>query len=78
MAHQSWGFAAVHSQVMQASFGRPISALFGRQFALSVAAPADACAALSNSADVAGTVVLVLRGTCTFAVKVLICCSAIA
>ena len=55
---------------MQATFGRPVSALFGRQYALSNAAPADACAALTNPADVAGTVVLVLRGTCTFAVKV--------
>lgn len=58
------------AQVMQASFGRPMSALFGRQYALSVTAPADGCSALSNAAAVAGTVVLVLRGTCTFAVKV--------
>jgi hypothetical protein len=58
---------------MQASFGRPISALFGRQYALSVAAPGDGCSALTNAAAVAGTVVLVLRGTCTFAVKVNTC-----
>ena len=56
---------------MQASFGNSIRSLFGQQLALSVAHPADGCAALDNQADVAGTVVLVLRGTCFFAVKVL-------
>ncbi len=59
-----------HVQVMQASFGASIRSLFGQQIALSVAHPADGCAALDNQADVAGTVVLVLRGTCFFAVKV--------
>ena len=59
------------AQVMQASFGNSIRSLFGQQLALSVAHPADGCAALDNEADVAGTVVLVLRGTCFFAVKVL-------
>ena len=56
---------------MQDSFGNSIRSLFGQQLALSVAHPADGCAALDNQADVAGTVVLVLRGTCFFAVKVL-------
>lgn len=57
-------------QVMQASFGNSIQTLYGQQIALSVAHPADGCAAFDNQADVAGTVVLVLRGTCFFAVKV--------
>ncbi|BDA49389.1 probable c5a peptidase at N-terminal half [Coccomyxa sp. Obi] len=58
-------------RVMQASFGNSIQSLYGQQFALSVAHPADGCAALDNQADVAGTVVLVLRGTCFFTVKAL-------
>ena len=32
-----------HAQVMQASFGRPLSSLYGQQLPLSVAQPADAC-----------------------------------
>ena len=59
-----------HAQVMQASFGRPLSSLYGQQLPLSVAQPADACQALANPGEAAGTVVLVLRGTCFFAVKV--------
>ena len=55
---------------MQASFGNSIQTLYGQQLALSVAHPADGCTALDNQADVAGTVVLVLRGTCFFAIKV--------
>lgn len=57
-------------QVMQASFGMSISSLYKQQLALSVAEPADGCTVLANPADVAGTVVLVLRGACFFAVKV--------
>jgi hypothetical protein len=55
---------------MQASFGNSITGLFGQQYALSVARPPDGCVEFSNQADVAGTVVLVLRGTCFFTVKV--------
>ncbi len=58
------------TQVMQASFGGPVSSLFGRQLPLSVASPPDGCEALSNGAAVAGTVVLVQRGTCFFSQKV--------
>ena len=58
------------AQVMQASFGGPVSSLFGRQLPLSVASPPDGCEALSNGAAVAGTVVLVQRGTCLFSQKV--------
>ena len=57
-------------QVMQASFGSSIKTLFGQQYTLSVASPADGCMAFNNSGNVAGTVVLVLRGSCYFAVKV--------
>ena len=58
------------SQVMQASFGSSIKTLFGQQFTLSVASPADGCKAFNNTGNVARTVVLVLRGSCYFAVKV--------
>ena len=57
-------------QVMQASFGSSIKTLFGQQYTLSVASPADGCKAFNNTGNVARTVVLVLRGSCYFAVKV--------
>jgi len=57
-------------QVMQASFSSSIRSLFGQQYTLSTATPADGCKAFNNSGNVAGTVVLVLRGSCYFAVKV--------
>ena len=56
-------------QVMQASFGSSIKTLFGQQYTLSVASPADGCKAFNNTGNVARTVVLVLRGSCYFAVK---------
>ena len=55
---------------MQASFGSSIKTLFGQQYTLSVASPADGCKAFNNTGNVARTVVLVLRGSCYFAVKV--------
>ena len=57
-------------QVMQASFGSSIRSLFGQQYTLSIASPSDGCKAFNNTGNVAGTVVLVLRGSCFFAVKV--------
>ena len=57
-------------QVMQASFGSSIKTLFGQQYTLSVASPADGCKTFNNTGNVARTVVLVLRGSCYFAVKV--------
>ncbi|KAK9839424.1 hypothetical protein WJX81_001331 [Elliptochloris bilobata] len=58
-------------RVMQASFGGPVTSLFGRQLPLSVTSPADACGALSNAVAVAGTVALVQRGSCFFSQKAL-------
>ena len=55
---------------MQASFGSSIRSLFGQQYTLSIASPSDGCKAFNNTGNVAGTVVLVLRGSCFFAVKV--------
>ena len=57
-------------QVMQASFGSSIKTLYGQQYTLSVASPADGCKTFNNTGNVARTVVLVLRGSCYFAVKV--------
>ena len=55
---------------MQASFGGSVSALeSGKQLGLSVASPPDGCQPLGNAADVAGTVVLLQRGTCFFSIK---------
>ena len=66
-------FSMLCLQVMQASFGSSIKTLFGQQYTLSVASPADGCMALNNTGNVARTVVLVLRGSCYFAVKVGFC-----
>ena len=56
---------------MQAAFGGQVSSMYGRQFPLSVASPVEGCSMLQNSAEVAGTVVLIERGTCYFSTKVL-------
>lgn len=63
-------------QIMQASFGSSIRSLFGQQYTLSIASPADGCKAFNNTGNVANTVVLVLRGSCYFAVKVRTICHA--
>ena len=55
--------------MVQASFGGAVSSLFGRQLPLSAAAPAGACAPLSNGVAVAGSVALVQRGGCLIAEK---------
>jgi len=57
-------------QVMQASFGAPLSTLYGRRFALAVASPNDACSPLNNSTPVNGTIVLIQRGACFMSTKV--------
>ena len=57
-------------QVLQAAFGGSPSSLYGSSLKLLVASPLDACTLLANAGQVAGTVLLMQRGNCTFASKV--------
>lgn len=56
-------------RVVQAQFGGRLSSLYGRRLALAAALPPDACGNLDNAALVAGAVLIVARGGCTFADK---------
>lgn len=56
-------------RVMQAAFGASVGKLGSGSFRLSVASPLDACSPLNNTADLAGSVVLVERGSCYFGDK---------
>ena len=60
----------VHVQVLQAAFGGSPSSLYGNALKLLAASPLDACSFLANAGQVAGTVLLMQRGNCTFASKV--------
>ena len=57
-------------QVMQAAFGGTVASLEGQQLLLSLASPLDGCSVIQNSGAVAGTAVLMSRGTCYLSTKV--------
>ena len=61
---------SVCAQVLQAAFGGSPASLYGNALKLLAASPLDACSQLANADQVAGTVLLMQRGNCTFASKV--------
>ncbi|BDA48884.1 probable serine protease/ABC transporter B family protein tagD [Coccomyxa sp. Obi] len=56
-------------RVVDTTLGFSFTSLFKQQFVLGIAQPADGCTPLNNAAEVAGTVLIVLNGTCTFSTK---------
>lgn len=63
------GESALPGAAQQAAFG-PLTPRAGISGQVVAATPADACGALTNAAQVAGKLVLIDRGGCTFQVKV--------
>ena len=61
---------SICAQVLQAAFGGSPASLYGNALKLLAASPLDACSQLANADQVAGTVLLMQRGNCTFASKV--------